>query len=473
MSRTQDEIWKLELTELGELIRTRQLTSEGVTQSTLERIAALDPELKSYAWVMRESALAAARAADAEIAAGHYRSVLHGVPIGVKDLCYTVDAPTAAGTTILAGFRPEYDATVVARLRAAGAVITGKLTMTEGAYLAYHPSVTAPINPWDSQTWAGVSSSGCGVATAAGLCFGSIGSDTGGSIRFPASMCGLTGIKPTWGRVSRYGIVELAASFDHVGPLARSARDAAALLTAIAGPDPNDPSSAVGDQAEDYCAELTLAQKPRVGVDPSLLATFDEDTNSMMVDVIGTLTKLGWSVTDVAVPALDPIMDAFGKLRAAETARAHARTYPARAHEYGPVLGALIAAGRKLTTAERRALIEQRQDFAEALRRVFQCVDILLMPSAGLASPTLDTMRRLGQDTRLNATLATPTAPFNVSGHPAMCLPAGFTTRGTPLGVQFIGREFSERFLIQSGHAFQQVTTFHRRRPPLARSDRS
>ncbi|MCH9736635.1 MAG: amidase, partial [Actinomycetia bacterium] len=195
-SETRDEIWKLELTELAGLIREGRLTSEQVTQSTLTRIAKLDPELKSYVWVMEESALTAARAADAEIAAGHYRGVLHGIPIGVKDLCYTADAPTAAGTTILKGFRPPHDATVVARLRAAGAVITGKLAMTEGAYLGYHPDFTAPVNPWDPQTWAGVSSSGCGVATAAGLCFGSIGSDTGGSIRFPTAMCGLTGIKP-------------------------------------------------------------------------------------------------------------------------------------------------------------------------------------------------------------------------------------------------------------------------------------
>jgi len=311
----------------------------------LARIAKLDPELKSYVWVMEEAALKAARAADAEIAAGHYRGVLHGIPIGVKDLCYTADAPTAAGTTILKGFRPPHDATVVARLRAAGAVITGKLAMTEGAYLAYHPNFTAPVNPWDSETWAGVSSSGCGVATAAGLCFGSIGSDTGGSIRFPTAMCGLTGIKPTWGRVSRYGIIELAASFDHVGPIARSAQDAAALLTVIAGPDSNDPSTSPLKPAGDYSADLTLTQTPRAGVDWSQMAAFDEETKSMMAEVIGTLDQLGWPVIDVTLPALDPIVEAFGKLRAIETARAHAQTYPARAHEYGPVLSALIDRG--------------------------------------------------------------------------------------------------------------------------------
>ncbi|MCH9733534.1 MAG: amidase, partial [Actinomycetia bacterium] len=322
------------------------------------------------------------------------------------------------------------------------------------------------------QTWAGVSSSGCGVATAAGLCFGSIGSDTGGSIRFPTAMCGLTGIKPTWGRVSRYGIVELAASFDHVGPIARSAQDAAALLTVIAGPDTNDPSSSPLEPAGDYSADLTLTRTPRAGVDWSQMAAFDDDTKSMMADVIETLDQLGWPVSKISLPALDPIMEAFGKLRAVETARAHAQTYPARAHEYGPVLSALITRGFALTATEHEELIQQRREFTDSLRRVFRDIDILLMPSAGLASPTLETMQALGQDPQLIATLATPTAPFNVSGNPAICLPAGSTARGTPLGVQFIGPEFAEQFLIQSGHAFQQVTTFHRRRPPLALAGR-
>ena len=459
-------IWKLELTEVADLVRTRQLTSEALTDSTLRRIEKFDPQLKSYAFVMADSALKAARAADADIADGHYKGVLHGVPIGVKDVCYTVDAPTAAGTTIFRDFRPPYDATVVARLRAAGAVIIGKLAMTEGAYLGYHPSLPIPVNPWDPATWAGVSSSGCAVATAAGLCFGSIGSDTGGSIRYPTSMCGVTGMKPTWGRVSRYGIVELAASFDHVGPIARSARDVGALLTVMAGSDISDPTSSL-EPVADYAADLTLTQLPRVGVDWSQLAAFDEDTKSMMVDVIRILEVIGWPVVEVELPALGRMVEAFGKMRAVETAIAHAETYPARADEYGPTLRAMIDNGRRLSAVEYQTFVKQRLEFTGSLRRVFQDVEIVLMPSSGFASPTLETMRNLGQDATFYATLAAPTAPFNVSGNPALCLPAGATPRGTPLGVQFIGREFAEQSLVAAGHAFQQVTTFHRRRPPL------
>ncbi|REX89946.1 amidase, partial [Mycobacterium tuberculosis] len=343
----EDAISKLELTEVADLIRTRQLTSAEVTESTLRRIERLDPQLKSYAFVMPETALAAARAADADIARGHYEGVLHGVPIGVKDLCYTVDAPTAAGTTIFRDFRPAYDATVVARLRAAGAVIIGKLAMTEGAYLGYHPSLPTPVNPWDPTAWAGVSSSGCGVATAAGLCFGSIGSDTGGSIRFPTSMCGVTGIKPTWGRVSRHGVVELAASYDHVGPITRSAHDAAVLLSVIAGSDIHDPSCSA-EPVPDYAADLALTRIPRVGVDWSQTTSFDEDTTAMLADVVKTLDDIGWPVIDVKLPALAPMVAAFGKMRAVETAIAHADTYPARADEYGPIMRAMIDAGHRL-----------------------------------------------------------------------------------------------------------------------------
>ncbi|WP_205875584.1 amidase [Mycobacterium camsae] len=461
-----DGIWKLELTELAELIRTRQLKSEDVTDSTLRRIERLDPRLKSYAYVTADAALSAARAADADIARGRYRGALHGVPIGVKDLCYTVGAPNASGTSIFRDFHPSYDATVVARLRTAGAVILGKLAMTEGAYLAYHPSAAVPVNPWNPAAWAGVSSSGCGVATAAGLCFGSIGSDTGGSIRFPAGACGVTGIKPTWGRVSRHGIVELAGSFDHVGPIARTARDAGTLLTVIAGFDRDDPSASQVPTM-DYAADLTLTRSPRVGVDWAQLAASDEDTRSMLGLVVKTLTGLGWSVLDIMLPELERVVAAFAVLRAVETARAHAETYPARADEYGPVFRGMLEAGRTVTAEDHHRCVRRRREFTAAVRRVLDDVDLLLLPSRGIGPATAAAMQALGQDAALTAAVALPTAPFNVSGHPAICLPAGVTRDGIPIGFQFVGREFQEGLLVAAGHAFQQATTFHRRRPDV------
>jgi hypothetical protein len=217
-----DELHFLELTELAQLLRRREISAVEVTRAQLVRISNLDRDLASFVRVTPERALAAATAADAEIADGHYRGPLHGVPLGIKDLFWTEGVPTAAGMAIHRDFVPLEDASAVARLKDAGAVLLGKLQMTEGAYSDHHPSITPPTNPWNPDYWTGISSSGAAAATAAGLCFGALGSDTGGSIRWPCGATGLTGIKPTWGRVSRFGSFELAASLDQIGPIARS-----------------------------------------------------------------------------------------------------------------------------------------------------------------------------------------------------------------------------------------------------------
>ena len=237
------ELHYKELLEVGQQIQSGHLSSVEVTQAQLDRIDQVDAQLGSYVTVMAQQALANARQAQEEIEQGQGRGPLHGVPIAVKDLCWTEGVTTAAGMTLYQDFVPAHDGTVVRKLREAGAVILGKLKLTESAYADHHPSVSAPLNPWNAAHWSGASSSGSGVATAAGLCYGAIGTDTGGSIRFPSAANGLTGIKPTWGRVSRYGAFELAATLDHIGPMARSAADAAALLGAIAGADPRDPTA--------------------------------------------------------------------------------------------------------------------------------------------------------------------------------------------------------------------------------------
>jgi len=222
------------LTDVATLIAARELRSVDLTQQLLDRIATVDGHLQSYVTVMAEQAIASAGRADAEIRAGRYRGSLHGVPIAVKDLCNTRGVRTMAGTKVLADFVPDFDATVVARLEAAGAVILGKLALCEGAYGPYCPGLQVPVNPWDATRWSGVSSSGSGVATAAGLCFGSVATDTGGSIRYPSAVNGCVGLKPTYGRVSRYGVFTLAASMDHIGPMTRTVEDAAIMLSTCA-----------------------------------------------------------------------------------------------------------------------------------------------------------------------------------------------------------------------------------------------
>ena len=230
-----DDLHYLSLMDVSAALRSGALTPTAVTEALLARIARHDGALKSYTTLLADRALAKAREAEAELRRGFWRGPLHGVPIAVKDLCYTSFAPTAAGMFIHKDFVPPYTATVVERLERAGAILLGKLTMTEGAYATHHPKMLTPVNPWNEDVWTGASSSGSGAATAAGLCYASLGSDTGGSIRFPSSGCGLTGLKPTWGRVSRHGICHLSESLDHIGPMTRTAADAAAMLAAIAG----------------------------------------------------------------------------------------------------------------------------------------------------------------------------------------------------------------------------------------------
>jgi amidase len=221
----------------------------------LSRINKYQGRLRAYATVTEDLALRQADRAAVEIAKGQYRGPLHGIPIAVKDLCYTKGIVTSAGMPIHGKFKPSYDATVVRRLRAAGAVLLGKLQMTEGAFAEHHPDIKAPVNPWHKDHWSGVSSSGSGVATASGLCFASLGSDTGGSIRYPSAANGLSGLKPTWGRVSRHGVFDLASSLDHIGPMCRSSADCAAVLQVIAGADPHDPT-ATSEPVPNYLAGL-------------------------------------------------------------------------------------------------------------------------------------------------------------------------------------------------------------------------
>ena len=293
------------LVEIGQRVQKRELSAVEATQAQLDRIARLDDSLKSYAHVMASSALQQAHAADKEIADGKVRGPLHGVPIAVKDLCWTKDAPTAAGMTIHRNNRPGEDATVVGRLKEAGAIILGKLQLTEGAYADHHPEIDPPRNPWDAALWPGASSSGSGVATAAGLCYGSLGSDTGGSIRFPSAANSVTGVKPTWGRVSRYGVFELAATLDHIGPMARSAVDCGAILGVIAGADPNDPT-AVLEPVPDYLANLTGSLRgTRIGVDRRWTSEgVDADSTKLFQAALRVAADLGAEIHEIVFPMI-------------------------------------------------------------------------------------------------------------------------------------------------------------------------
>jgi len=457
----------LSLDEVAKRLKARALTSVEATRALLERIDRLDSKLKSYATLTSDHALAEAAARDAETAAGSSRGSLHGVPIAVKDLCNTAGVPTAAGMTIHRNNLPSQDATVVARLRASGAVILGKLQMTEGAFGAHHPSIAAPVNPWHADYWTGSSSSGSGAATAAGLCFGSLGSDTGGSIRFPSTMNGLSGLKPTWGRVSRAGVFPLADSLDHIGPMCRSALDCAIMLGAIAGADERDPT-AVPLAVPDYTATIAagVAGK-RIGL-PVNLNELDTDGRRALDGAAAAFAKAGATILDVALPAgFDAAARDWLPLCAVECAVAHEKTYPSRAADYGPVLAGLIDVGRRLSGIELAHLQHRRAAITGALNKLLASVDLLLMPVMPQAVWSLQGLASAGRDPDTVASRLRFTAPFDMSGHPTLTLPGGMTREGLPVGFQIVSRAFDEAGVLGAGYAYQQATDWHLKRPPL------
>jgi amidase len=455
------------LLEAASAIRSRKVSSVELTRAMLDRIARIDPSLHSYATVTPELALMQADAADAEITAGNYRGPLHGVPIAVKDICNTAGVVTAAGMTIHADNVPDHDATVVRRLRDAGAVLLGKLQLTEGAFVSHHPAVIPPLNPWNADYYAGASSSGSGVATAAGLCFGSLGSDTGGSIRFPCSANGLTGLKPTWGRVSRYGVFTLAASLDHVGPMTRSAADSGAMLGVIAGLDRNDPTT-LAAPVPDYLAQLDAGiGGVRIGVDALYNETgCDPDIRATVRKALKVLQGQGATIKEVKLPDPEVVIALWGIHCAVEVAIAHEATHPSRADEYGG-LAKVIEAGRAVSAVELMKAHHARLAFTGALMTLFENIDLLLIPTQPLADFTLVQEKQLFSTPEGLARFLRFTTPFDMSGSPTITLPGGFTMNGLPLSFQLVGRHLEEALLVRAGHAYQQVTDWHRRHPDL------
>lgn len=465
---SEQAIHYLGLLDVARRIQVGALSPVALTQAMLERIAKLDGSLKSYATVTADLALEQARRAEAEIARGAYRGPLHGVPIAVKDLCYTKGIATAAGMAIHAAFKPDHDSTVVERFAAAGAVLLGKLQLTEGAFADHHPKITPPVNPWHKDHWSGASSSGSGVATAAGLCFASLGSDTGGSIRFPSAANGVTGLKPTWGRVSRYGVFALAESLDHIGPMTRSAADAAAVMSVIAGADPNDPT-ARQEPVPNYLAGLERGIRGvRIGIDRSLNATgVDKDMVNVVDDAIAVLSGLGAEIREVTFPSPAEVVKVWVPLCAVETAVAHEATFPAQAEHYGPALRGLIEAGRALSGFDLTKIQIVREAFRGRVAALFQDIDLLAIPAQYAASPTTATMATLGQDEGAIEKLLRFTAPFDMTGSPTITLPGGFTAKGLPIAFQLVSRHMEEDLLLRAGHAFQLATDWHKRRPPV------
>lgn len=465
---TDEQIFFLEFSELTRLLHTRKLSPVELTRNMLERIGQLDRRLGAYALVTPELALAQARDAEALLMQRRILGPLHGVPIAVKDLCFIKGVATAAGMPLHRNFIPAFDGTVVARLRDAGAILLGKLQMTEGAFADHHPDIAPPVNPWHAAHWAGASSSGSGVATAAGLCYAAIGTDTGGSIRFPCAANGVTGIKPTWGRVSVHGAYELAASLDHIGPMCRSAADAGAMLAVIAGADPHDPT-ALQAPVPDYLAGSDRDLRGvRIGIDPHYTS---EGVDPVMTAALeqgkAVLAGLGAEMRSVSFPDPTDVIEDWATQCAVETAVAHEATFPSQRAAYGPGLAGLLDMGRAVKPLDVQKVWLRRRRFTGRLAALFETIDLLLIPAQPTASPTVAEMAALGSDPDGFDRLVKFTAPFDASGSPTITLPAGFTRQGTPVALQLVARHLDEALLVRAGRAFQRETDWHRRHPAL------
>lgn len=461
------------LQDIGRRIQSRELSPVNLTRLMLERIAEVDPRLKSYATVMSDQALADANAALKEINAGHYRGPLHGMPIGIKDLCYTKGVRTMGGTAVLRNFVPTFDGTVVAKLRAAGAVILGKLNLSEGAAAGYNPTFDVPLNPWRADRWPGMSSSGSGVATAAGLCFGSIGTDTGGSIRNPASANGVVGLKPTYGRVSRYGVLPMSPSLDHVGAITRTVADAAIMFDAIAGFDPHD-STSLNEPPPNVFRQLNHGINGlRIGIDRTYAFTgIDPGQKAALEKALQVLVSLGARIVDVKMPDLTGLVDTWMAICSSEMFAAHTANYPSRAQEYGPYLREFLQTGSRVTQAALAGAKKRRAELTAQFNTLLESVDAMAGPAGGDPAWPITHALQVGPLPAYHAawSAAAPrsaefTMPMDLAGVPAICLPCGFAAEGVPYSIQFTGRRLSEAMLCQIAHAYEHATNWHNLHP--------
>jgi len=456
-----DDLTSLSLVEAGALVQSRKVTPVELTTACLAQIERWNPVLNAFITITRDAALAQARDADGEIRRGRYRGALHGVPIALKDIIDTTGVRTTAASAVFKDRVPTDDAEVVRRLRAAGAVFLGKLNLHEFAYggTSISSYFGAVHNPWRPDCIAGGSSGGSGAAVAAGLCFGALGTDTGGSIRLPAAHCGIVGLKPTYGRVSTRGVLPLAWSLDHVGPMTRTVADAAAMLQAIAGYDRSEPAS-IDRPVPDYGKALKQRVRAvRLGVPPDYVAALDPEIQSAFdaaLDVLKALTAGAQNVTFSANA------DDRTTIRAAEAFAYHAARVSSTPDLYQPEVLARIRSGADVSAI---AYIEARRRM-ERLRRegnvAFETIDVLVTPTVPvLPTPIVATSADDGPRIR-------NVAPFNLAGFPAISVPCGFSRSGLPIGLQLVGPAWGEEVLLAVAAAYENATQWHKLRPVLA-----
>jgi aspartyl-tRNA(Asn)/glutamyl-tRNA(Gln) amidotransferase subunit A len=463
----------LSLTAVAQAIAEKHFSSREVTQSCLARIAKWQPSLNAFMSVEAETALAAADVADAALAKGKARGALHGVPLAHKDMYYDAGRVVTCGSKIRRDFVANTTSTALQRLKDAGAIRLGSLQMAEFAYgpTGHNAHYGPAHNPFGLDHITGGSSSGSGAAVAARLSFAALGSDTGGSIRMPAHFCGITGLKTTYGRISRAGAMPLSQSLDTVGPLARSAEDCALLLGLMAGEDPEDPT-AIAAPVPDYAAEVRESIKGiRIGVPTSFYVDdLDPEVAGVLEQTIEVFRREGADVVQVELPDQRQLTSACQIVLAVEAAAFHKRWMIERPQDYGPQVLMRLQNGLAIPAVLYLEAMRWRGPALAAHNAAVSSVDAVIAPVAPVAAPTI-AESDIGNSPDAEAViqrLTRFTRPINYLGLPSLAIPAGFTRRGLPIGMQLIGRPFDEAMLLRIGAAFQRATEFHQRLPELA-----
>lgn len=453
--------------EIGELLRQRSVSPVELTTECLARIESLNPKLNAFITVTAESALADARRAEEEIRRGAWRGPLHGIPLALKDLIDTAGIPNTAASLLFKDRVPTQDAEVVRRLKAAGTVLLGKQNLHEFAYggSSMVSAFGEVRNAWNAGHIAGGSSGGSATAVAAGLGYGAVGTDTAGSVREPSALCGVVGLKPTYGRVSARGVIPLSISLDHVGPIGRTVADVAVILAAIAGHDPADKASVVAP-VEDFVAALKESFRPlRVGLPRKFFfEDLDPEVASAINHAVAGLAALGAEMRDVELP-----VPTDRTLQSAEAYAFHAESVARHPELYQAETLRRVRSGQNVSA---EALAESRRELERARRGIaatFADVDVLVTPTTPIAAPTIAELKQNPDLLRpRELLLLRNTRPANVWGLPAISLPCGFTGAGLPIGLQIIGPHWGEARVLQLAHAYEQATAWHKRQPPPA-----
>jgi aspartyl-tRNA(Asn)/glutamyl-tRNA(Gln) amidotransferase subunit A len=462
------ELYYMTISQMGPLLSNRKLSPVELVRAFLERIEAVDDKLHSYVTLLPEQALSQAQAAEAEILQGNYRGPLHGIPIGLKDLYDTRGIRTTAMSRVIPDRVPSEDATTVVKLHEAGTILLGKLAMHEFALGGPDPTSLFPParNPWNLDHIPGGSSSGSGTAVAAGLCAGALGSDTGGSIRGPASMCSIVGLKPTYGRVSNYGVVPLSWSQDHCGPMTWTVEDTALVLQAIAGYDPKDSTTSTAP-VPDYSTALkedikgiTIGVPRRYffqagpDVEPETLAAIEK--------ALELMAFLGATVRDVDIPHIEYARAANQVIMMGEAFAFHEHNLKTRRHDYWEMVRDRFLLGGLLSTSDYIQAMRVRRLIKQEMAQVLQEADVLVTPTSPKPAARIQ-----GYDRTSTLTGPSFTGPFNVSGLPAISIPGGFSSSGLPIGLQIVGKPFDELMVLQVAYTYQQAARWFEQRPPV------